>query len=214
MNTFACKGFIFDVDATLVNTTLVINNIWQSWAAQKEIEFLDVLPHVHGRKIIETLTLVDSQYSNVDEESAVKEIAIKAMKSATEIDGALNFVESIPLQSWAIATSGPRKVAETSLLASGFKLPKNMVCAEDVSYGKPHPAPFLLAAQNLGLEPNTCVAFEDSPAGVKSAKDAGCFTIAILTSHKKEDLALADLIIDNFSSLSIKQQNNTYELCW
>ena len=214
MNTFDCKGFIFDVDATLVNTMLVINNIWQTWATQKGIELSNVLPHVHGRKIIETLTLVDPQYSNVGEENEVKEIAIKAMKSATEIEGALRFVESIPSQSWAIATSGPRKVAETSLIASGFKLPKNMVCAEDVKYGKPHPSPFLLAAQNLGLEPNSCVAFEDSPAGVKSAKAAGCFTIAILTSHKKEELAFADLIIDGFSSLSLKQKKDTYELSW
>lgn len=214
MNITTCQGFIFDVDATLVNTTEVINNIWQTWASQKGIEFSDIYPHVHGRKIIETLALVDSQYSNVDEEKAVKNIAVKAMKSATEIEGALNFVERIPKHSWAIATSGPRKVAETSLLASGFVLPDNMVCAEDVTYGKPHPEPFVLAAKRLGLDPQCCIAFEDSPAGVKSAKEAGCFTIALLTSHKRSDLALADLIIDSFSVLSIKQKNDAYELNW
>ena len=214
MNTFVCKGFIFDVDATLVNTTLVINNIWQTWAKKNEIEFSNVFPHVHGRKISETLALVDSQFANVEEETVVKKIAMEAMEFASEIDGALDFVAKIPLHSWAIATSGPRKVAETSLRASGFELPDNMVCAEDVNYGKPHPAPFLLAVESLGLEAKNCVAFEDSPAGVKSAKDAGCFTIAILTSHKKEDLALADLIINKFSDLTLKQQNNTYELYW
>ena len=40
--------FIFDVDATLVNTTQVINNIWKTWALQKNIEFSDIFPHVHG----------------------------------------------------------------------------------------------------------------------------------------------------------------------
>ena len=214
MNITTCQGFIFDVDATLVNTTQVINNIWKTWALQKNIEFSDIFPHVHGRKIIETLTLVDRQYSNVDEENTVKDIAIYAMKSATEIEGALSFVKSIPKNSWAIATSGPRKVAETSLLASGFELPDSMVCAEDVTYGKPHPAPFILAAKNLGLDPKNCIAFEDSPAGIKSAKDAGCFTIALLTSHKKSDLALADLIVDSFSVLSIRKKNAAYELTW
>ncbi|MBL1417147.1 MAG: HAD-IA family hydrolase [Moritella sp.] len=209
-----CQGFIFDVDATLVNTTRVINNIWKIWASQKGIEFSEIYPHVHGRKIIETLTLVDPQYSNVDEEKAVKDIAVHAMKSATEIEGALNFVKSIPKYSWAIATSGPRKVAETSLLASGFELPDSMVCAEDVTYGKPHPDPFILAAKSLGLDPQSCIAFEDSPVGIKSAKDAGCFTIALLTSHKKSDLALADLIVDSFSVLSIRQNNAVYELSW
>lgn len=40
--------FIFDVDAALVNTTQVINNIWKTWALQKNIEFSDIFPHVHG----------------------------------------------------------------------------------------------------------------------------------------------------------------------
>ena len=214
MNKFLCKGFIFDVDATLVNTTLVINEIWKTWADQKGIKFSTIFPHIHGRKISETLSLVSYKYANVDEENTVKGIAIKAMQSATEIDGAMNFVQSIPMRSWAIATSGPRKVAETSLLASGFKLPENMVCAEDVNHGKPHPAPFLLAAQKLVLEPISCVAFEDSPAGVKSAKDAGCFTVAILTSHEAKDLELADLIIAGFSDLTVKIKDGFYELCW
>ena len=96
MNITTCQGCIFDVDSTLVNTTQVINNIWKTWALQKNIAFSDIFPHVHGRKIIETLTLVDRQYSNIDEENTVKDIAIHAMKSATEIEGALKFVKSIP----------------------------------------------------------------------------------------------------------------------
>jgi sugar-phosphatase len=120
------------------------------------------------------------------------------MESATGIDGTLTFVKSIPEHSWTIATSGPRQVAETSLLASGFKLPKSMVCAEDVNCGKPHPEPFAIAALNLGLDPINCVAFEDSPTGVKSAKDAGCFTLAILTSHQASELESADLVISGF----------------
>ena len=214
INRHSCNGFIFDVDATLVNTTLVINNIWKEWSVLNGIEFSIVYPHVHGRKISETLELVGSQYANANEENLVKRIAIKAMESATEIDGALNFVESLPKRSWAIATSGPRKVAETSLRASGFKLPMNMVCAEDVNFGKPHPEPFMLASKKLGLNTMSCVAFEDSPAGVKSAKEAGCFTVAILTSHKRSELALADLIVNGFSDLAIENKNGSYELSW
>ena len=89
-----------------------------------------------------------------------------------------------------------------------------MVCAEDVTYGKPHPDPFILAAKSLGLDPQSCIAFEDAPVGIKSAKDAGCFTIALLTSHKKSDLPLADLIVDTFSVLSIRKKNAAYELSW
>ncbi|MCZ8499384.1 hypothetical protein O9929_21055 [Vibrio lentus] len=90
MNTFVCKGFIFDVDATLCYTTQVINNIWQKWATRNAIEFSKVLPHVHGRKISgNNLRQWGSKYSNSEEEVAVKEIVMEAMNAATEIDGAL-----------------------------------------------------------------------------------------------------------------------------
>ncbi len=44
----------------------------------------------------------------------------------------------------------------------------------DLAAGKPDPAPFLLAAQRLGLNPQNCWALEDSQAGSQSAHRAGC----------------------------------------
>jgi sugar-phosphatase len=81
INRHSCTGFIFDVDATLVNTTLVINNIWKEWAGQNGVDFSIVYPHVHGRKICETLKLVGSQNANANQENVVNRIEIKAIKS-------------------------------------------------------------------------------------------------------------------------------------
>ena len=44
----------------------------------------------------------------------------------------------------------------------------------DLFVGKPAPDPFLLAARRLGVSPEFCWAFEDSPAGARSAVLAGC----------------------------------------
>ena len=46
-------------------------------------------------------------------------------------------------------------------------------------HGKPHPEPYLRAAALLGVEPNACVAFEDSPAGITSAEAAGTHAIGV-----------------------------------
>lgn len=54
-----------------------------------------------------------------------------------------------------------------------------VVTGDQVSHGKPHPEPYLSAAQRLGLDPGACVAFEDSPPGVRSAAAAGVPTIAV-----------------------------------
>jgi HAD superfamily hydrolase (TIGR01509 family) len=54
-----------------------------------------------------------------------------------------------------------------------------LVTGDEVSHGKPHPEPYLKAARSLGLEPEQCIAIEDSPTGVRSATAAGVPTIAV-----------------------------------
>lgn len=44
---------------------------------------------------------------------------------------------------------------------------------------KPNPDPYIFAAQNLGVRTEECIAFEDSPAGAKSAREAGCYVVAV-----------------------------------
>jgi HAD superfamily hydrolase (TIGR01509 family) len=54
-----------------------------------------------------------------------------------------------------------------------------VVAGDDVTNGKPHPEPYLLAAAKLGVDSTRCIAIEDSPTGAASADAAGCCTIAI-----------------------------------
>ena len=82
----------------------------------------------------------------------------------------------IPL---ALVTSSFR--AYTELVAcrapgSGFSV---LVTGDAVTNGKPHPEPYLRAAQELGVAPEECVAFEDSGAGITSAYRAGVITVAV-----------------------------------
>lgn len=202
------------MDSTLVDTSLIIERIWRTWSRDKGIDFAEVSAHVHGRKIEQTLALLDPRFATSEEENKVRAIALHTMKEATAIQGARQFVEKIAAPSWGIATSGPRKIAETSLLAAGFRLPEVMVCGEDVVNGKPHPEPFALAARLLKIDTSRCVAFEDSPAGIQSAKAAGCFTVALLTSHEKSEVGMADAIIDAYSDLVIDQDGATFNLYW
>jgi HAD superfamily hydrolase (TIGR01509 family) len=54
-----------------------------------------------------------------------------------------------------------------------------VVTGDTVGRGKPHPEPYLRAAELLGVEPARCVAIEDSPTGVASAEAAGVPTLAV-----------------------------------
>ena len=54
-----------------------------------------------------------------------------------------------------------------------------VVTGDMVTHGKPHPEPYLKAAQLLGVDPTACVAIEDSPTGIASAEAAGTRAIGV-----------------------------------
>ena len=70
-------------------------------------------------------------------------------------------------------------LADTFLLACGPDTFDVVVTGDRVARGKPHPDPYLQAAQALGAEPGRCVAVEDSRTGVTSAEAAGVPTLAV-----------------------------------
>ena len=78
----------------------------------------------------------------------------------------------------ALVTSSQRPLAEAVLAGTGFRFPVT-VCGDDVPAAKPDPAPYLLAASRLEVNPARCVALEDSPNGVASATAAGCAVVAV-----------------------------------
>ncbi len=75
---------------------------------------------------------------------------------------------------------------------------------ENEAEGKPHPAVYLRAASALGLPPSTCLAIEDSPNGVLSAKAAGMYCIVIPDPHLASDprLLAADLRLPSLLELT------------
>jgi beta-phosphoglucomutase-like phosphatase (HAD superfamily) len=77
--------------------------------------------------------------------------------------------------------SGSRRDSVTASLTSLGLLDKFavLVCAEDYARGKPDPEPFLLAATQLGVMPESCLVFEDTDLGIHAAKAAGMATVKV-----------------------------------
>ncbi|MEZ5230520.1 MAG: HAD-IA family hydrolase [Acidimicrobiales bacterium] len=72
-----------------------------------------------------------------------------------------------------MVTSGSRRLASARWAAAGVTVPDVTVTAESVTRGKPHPEPFLAAANALGVHPSRCLVFEDSASGAQAADAAG-----------------------------------------
>lgn len=136
-----------------------------------------------------------------------EQISQRYGKDATEIPGARTLLNQVinARVPWAIVTSGSATLATGWLDAMGFPRPKDMVTAESVDNGKPDPACYRLGFEKLKLasEISEVVAFEDSPAGIQSAKAAGCKTIGLVTSHTLEEVIAAgpDWVLNDLESV-------------
>lgn len=68
---------------------------------------------------------------------------------------------------------------------------------------KPNPDIYLHAAKQLGVDPEYCIAIEDSPSGIKAAKDAGMFCVGINTSKQPDRLSESHYIINHYDELDL-----------
>ena len=124
------------------------------------------------------------------------------------LDGLADFLEKLDGEKLprAIATSAPRSNVDFTLSKTGLGRFFGTILDDTfVEQGKPHPDIYLKTAKALNFEPGRCVVFEDSLAGVDSARNAGCKVVGITTTHTREELKDTDLVIDNFVGLDPKE---------
>ncbi|MFZ2530232.1 MAG: HAD family phosphatase [Rhodococcus sp. (in: high G+C Gram-positive bacteria)] len=79
----------------------------------------------------------------------------------------------------ALVTNTGRRLCEVALDTLGRAHFDHTVCGDEVPAGKPDPAPYLRAAELLGLDPAHCLAVEDSPTGAAAADAAGCAVLVV-----------------------------------
>jgi len=123
------------------------------------------------------------------------------------IDGLRGFLEDLEFEqlALAIASSGSRSRIHFLLDMLGLKkLFRVVLTGDEVEQGKPHPAVFLRAAQQLGVDPCELMAFEDAVSGVRAARSAGMMCVGIAKPERASILvdAGANYVVPDFQSLS------------
>lgn len=206
-----CKGFLFDLDGTLVNSLPVVERAWCSWADRFGIAHDEVLNFIHGKQAITSLRHFMPGKS--EEEIAAEFTWLEAIEAAdtdgiAPLPGAIALLEHLDSAGipWAIVTSGSVPVAHARHRAAGLPAPEVFITAEQVKQGKPAPDAYLLGAERLGLAPQDCVVVEDAAAGVLSGLAAGCHVIAVNVPADSPRLDEADFVLTSLEALSVAKQ--------
>lgn len=110
----------------------------------------------------------------------------------------------------AMVTMSMRRMALAVVEAIPFEAFDAVIAGDDVRNGKPHPEPYLKAAETLGLTPSECLAFEDSITGLTSAVAAGTNAVGVTNMlelptgpDRKIINTLVGLRVDNLHELRI-----------
>lgn len=190
MTTWVVDAILFDLDGTLVDSTGSVERSWRQLADQIGRPWAEVQPHIHGVPVKQVMALLEPEMSPerveelrlfmVDSEST-DTVGVVAQPGAHEV------LATLPPERVAIVTSGGVRLSSSRIAAAGLSRPAVVVTADDVAVGKPDPAPYLMGAELLGFPPERCLVVEDAPAGVLSARAAGCPVIGVLTTHSALD---------------------------
>ena len=173
-------AYLFDCDGTVVDSMPLHYLAWRRALDAWSCDFPEELFYAWGGRPVEEI-LADLSKSQgialpVAETAHIKEGYFQqALPELTAVAEVLEHIEHthgrIP---FAIVSGGGRESVVRSLAQLGLlDRFETLVCAEDYRQAKPHPEPYLMAAQRLGIAPERCLVFEDTQLGVDAAIAAG-----------------------------------------
>lgn len=193
---------MFDMDGILISSIASVERSWTKWALMRDVDPADALSIAHGCRAIETVAKLRPDLDSESELKVIEEIEVADGEGVMVLPGVLDLLESLPTDKWTVVTSATERLARPRMAGAGIAVPERIVTAEFVTYGKPHPEPFLAGARLLGVAPAECVVFEDSSSGVIAGRDAGCTVIATPFSHPADALDSAHYMVADLTGVT------------
>lgn len=205
---------LFDMDGTLVDTEghwvdaerQIMRSLGGEWTTEDQVHCLGgplerVAAHMKARSgaalTTETIggMLLDAMAERLHEHDLVWRPGARALLAQCHD---LEIPTALVSASWSRLITAVRTRMSADLGRDPFTL---VVSGDAVTRSKPHPEPYLLAASTLGHRPHQCLALEDSPTGVTSARDAGCTVVGV--PHLADLSHLGTALVDSLEDWSV-----------
>ncbi len=210
------RAVLFDMDGVLYNSMPSHAKAWHRAMAHFGYDLPEQEAYMHeGRTGASTINIVSRRQRGVEEsEERIQEIyRVKSQffneyPPAEPMPGALKLLRKLQAQGLKILiVTGSGQASLLDRLNHHFPgvfCRELMVTAFDVQRGKPDPEPYLMGLQKGGLRAEECVVVENAPLGVRAAKAAGIFTIAVNTGPLPDEALInegADLLLPSMQTL-------------
>jgi sugar-phosphatase len=191
------------MDGILISSIGSVERSWTKWAEMRGVDPEYACRIAHGCRSIETVAKLRPDLDSEAENRIVEDLEVEDTEGIILLPGVLKLLAALPPDRWTVVTSATERLARVRLAAGGIPVPERLITAENVTEGKPHPAPYLAGAALLGFAPEECVVFEDVAPGAKAGRAAGCTVVATTFSHPVETLAAAHYLIPDLTGVEV-----------
>ncbi|MGZ3845217.1 MAG: HAD family hydrolase [Flavisolibacter sp.] len=190
------KAFLFDLNGTMIDDMPYHIKAWHGILREHDpsLSYEGVKAECYGKneELLERIFpghFSEEQKNQMihDKEKRYKEVFKSELRL---INGLHEFLESSHKAGIKIGIGTAAIIGNVDFVLDGVQIRDYIdaiVSADDVDESKPHPETFLTCAQLLGVDPNDCLVFEDTPKGAESAFNAGIDCVIITTLHHREE---------------------------
>ncbi|HUG16777.1 MAG TPA: HAD family phosphatase [Thermomicrobiales bacterium] len=196
---------VFDLDGLLIDSEPLQAWAWDEYVSRFGARLTpEVLRRMLGRRAVDAveiaIEMLDLPVTGADALRDRDDIFLAAVPGAiAPMDGAPELLAELRARGVpvALATSGHRRYVDLALASAGLSGQFDVeVTGEMVTHGKPHPDTYLQAARMLDMAPERCLALEDAPNGIASAKAAGMLCFAVCADpDSPHDISQADVVL-------------------
>jgi HAD superfamily hydrolase (TIGR01509 family) len=206
----AIKALLFDYDGVLWDSEVAALESWRETYAEygQDIAFDDFVTRlgtVGGVDLVAELERLVG--TPLDHEAVKRRRWARKMELVRQLKprpGILDYIAGARDRGLAVAviSTDDSEWIMTGLTILGLQDAFHFIeCAEgDMTRAKPSPALYLSALQRLALSEDEAIAIEDSPNGIRSAKEAGLFCLCYANAVTRQlDLSEADVVVDSLA---------------
>ncbi len=207
------QAVIFDMDGVLINTEKYLFQCWKKAGAEAGYDLeREMLLNMRSMAPEFAIPFFKEKLGEQADYTAIRTRRKELMKEHIEkygvekkpkVDELLDYLHAHGYKTAVATATDPERTRQYLTSIGIYEKFDQIVCATTVPHGKPMPDVYLHVCRYIGIEPENCLAIEDSDNGAMSAHRAGCHVVMVpdLAGPKPETARFLDGVAEDLEKV-------------